>query len=230
MLIVTLRPAAKAGFSMDAGATIQSVADYVRLLACFEHPFTGEGASTVPGAWIVDVDSIFIRRFGFAPSRSGHVFGLASHKENTTTKVTALSFKLHYARTSGELADLVFPMYLPQGSAVVRDLLLAVEGKSRITGFVCLLAGFVSSGCVQLSLPCSSRVGVCVGALTGMVPCLCLCMFVVCRCCCMALTRTRLYVRVRPRALLTGIENHHSQRYTCIHTASHEGVLAIVYA
>ena len=147
---------------MDAGATIQSVADYVRLLACFEHPFTGEGASTVPGAWIVDVDSIFIRRFGFAPSRSGHVFGLASQKENKATKVTALSFKLHYARTSGELADLVFPAYLPQGSAVLRDLLLAVEGKSRITWFVCVLAGFVSSGCVHLSLPCSSRVGVCV--------------------------------------------------------------------
>ena len=101
---------------MDAGATIQSVADHVRLLACFEHPFTGEGASTVPGAWIVDVDSIFIRRFGFAPSRSGHVFGLASQKENKAARVTALSFKLHYARTSGELADLVFPTYFPQGS------------------------------------------------------------------------------------------------------------------
>ena len=46
----------------------------------------------------------------------------------------------------------------------------------------------------------------------------------------MALTRTCLYVRVRPRALLTGIENHHSQTYTCIHTAIHEGVFAIIYA
>ncbi len=96
---------------MGAGATIQSVADYVRLLACFEHPSTGEGASTVPGAWFVDVDSVFIRRFGFAPIRSGHVFGLASQTENKKTKATELNFKLHYARTSGELADLVFPMY-----------------------------------------------------------------------------------------------------------------------
>ena len=154
MLIVTLRPAAKAGFGMDSGATIQSVADYVRLLACFEHPSTGEGAaSIVPGAWFVDVDSVFIRRFGFVPTRSGHVFGLASQKENKKITATGLSFKLHYARTSGELADLVFPTYFPQGSAVLRDLLLAVEGKTRITWFVCVLAGFLSSGCVHLSLP-----------------------------------------------------------------------------
>jgi hypothetical protein len=138
---------------MGAGATIQSVADYVRLLACFEHPFTGEGASTVPGAWFVDVDSVFIRRFGFVPSRSGHVFGLASQKENKKTRATEMSFKLQYARTSGEMADLVFPTYFPQGSAVLRDLLLAVEGKTRITWFVCVLAGFLASGCEHLSLP-----------------------------------------------------------------------------
>ena len=158
MLIVTFRPAAKAGFSMDAGATIQSVTDYVRLVACFEHPSTGEGAaSIVPGAWFVDVDSVFIRRFGFVPTT-----GLASQKENKKIAATGLSFKLHYARTSGELADLVFPTYFPQGSAVLRDLLLAVEGKTRITWFVCVLAGFLSSGCVHLSLPFSSRVRVCV--------------------------------------------------------------------
>ena len=138
---------------MGAGATIQSVADYVRLLACFEHPSTGEGASTVTGAWLVDVDSVFIRRFGFLPTKSGHVFGLAPQKESKKIKATELSFKLHYARTSGELADLVYPACFPQGSAVLRDLLLAVEGKTRITWFVCVLAGFLSSGCVHLSLP-----------------------------------------------------------------------------
>ena len=230
MLIVTLRPAAKAAFSMDAGATIQSVADYVRLLACFEHPSTGEGAaSIVPGAWFVDVDSVFIRRFGFVPTRSGHVFGLASQKENKKIAATVLSFKLHYARTSGELADLVFPTYFPQGSAVLRDLLLAVEGKTRITWFVCVLAGFLSSGCVHRSLP-FHFVLVCVGALTGMLPCLCLCMLVVRRCCCMTMSRTCLYVRVRLRALLICIENRHSQTYTWIHTAIHEGVFEMICA
>ncbi len=91
---------------MDAGESVQSVSDYV---ACFEHPCTAEGASTVPWAWFVDVDSVFIRRFGFVPSRSGHVFGLASQKENKKTKATEMNFKLQYARTSGEMADLVFP-------------------------------------------------------------------------------------------------------------------------
>ena len=120
-----LLPLGEAVALLGRGLRIQHLADYVRGLAVQDHC-----KRLGVGAWLADVDQIWIRPFGFCPSKSGHVFSSMYARQNTIRGPDgdAMHWKVHWVKVPEERTHFSnAPMAIPPGSEVLDSSLTAMR-------------------------------------------------------------------------------------------------------
>ena len=76
-------------------------------------------AGVAPGAWLADLDNIFIRPFGRLPSMSGHMFCTMTGTVSEYFNQTDYEYKVKPIRWPGEKLWISTPWYFPAGSPVL---------------------------------------------------------------------------------------------------------------